>query len=180
MPSPAAGQAQESLAGETWQDLPRAHCSPSLFLWELPRAQWPHSQPLISGVLQRDWQQENVQRRPSWKAGQCLASALLDVCWGSSKAAAQRPRSGASSGDGRAAPITAGLSPCLLPQHRGHCPCPAPSPSQAPLQGQKKALSVKPRKSKDVNTPPESGDVGLFTNRVISVWSQAWRGTEAV
>lgn len=109
-------------------------------------------------------------------AGQCLASALLDVSWGqrenaSSIAAAQRPQSGAS-GDGRAAPTRARLSPCLCHSTCATAPvplalhCPAPSPSQASLQGQKKALSVKPREPKDVNAPLESGDASLFTSRV--------------
>lgn len=104
-------------------------------------------------------------------AGQCLASALLDVSWGqrenaSSIAAAQWPRSGVSE-DGRAAPTPAGLSPaCATAPVPLALHCPAPSPSQASLQGQKKALSVKPREPKDVNAPLESGDASLFTSRV--------------
>lgn len=62
--------------GETWQDL---------FLWELPRGQWGHSQPLISGVLQRDWQQlgcagGECEVQTKLRVGQCLASPLLHVC----------------------------------------------------------------------------------------------------
>lgn len=99
-----------------------------------------------------------------------------------SNAAAQGPQTSSSSSRGRVgraewggstASDTQGLrlSPCLLPQLLCQCPCtcPAPGPSQASLQGEKKALSVKPRKSKDVNAPLEPGDVSLFTKKTPGV-----------
>lgn len=80
----------------------RATAPPSLFLWELPRGQWGRSQPLISGVFQGFWQQFGCTGgefvvETKLGAGQCLASPLLDVCWGwrenaSSNAAAQWPQ----------------------------------------------------------------------------------------
>lgn len=45
-----------------------------------------------------------------------------------------------------------------------HMPC-SPSIPGITAGGKKKALSVKPRKSKDVNTPLGSGDVSLFTKK---------------
>lgn len=123
----------------------RATAPPSLFLWELPRGQWGRSQPLISGVFQGFWQQFGCTGgefvvETKLGAGQCLASPLLDVCWGwrenaSSNAAAQWPQRGSSSDTGRArwegsTPSDIwelGLSPCLL-SHASvpvslHMPC---------------------------------------------------------
>lgn len=77
--------------------------------------------------------------------------------------------------DTRAQPLPAATAPVPLSLH---VPCSQSIPGIT--AGAKKALRVKPRKPKDVNAPLESGDVSLFTNRVISVWSQAGRGTEEV
>lgn len=73
--------------------------------------------------------------------------------------------------DGTAAPhqtsVSSGSAPACCHKHlcQSPCTCPAPGAPQAPLQGEKKALSVKPRKPKDVNAPLEPGDVSLFAKK---------------
>lgn len=158
-----------------------ATAPPSLFLQELPRGQWGHSQPLISGVLRGFWQQLGCTGgefvvETKLGAGQCLASPLLDVCWGwrenaSPNAAAQRPQSdtGRAGWDGSTPSDIRelGLSPCLLSQAPVpvslHMPCSWCTPGTT--AGGKKALSVRPREPKDVNAPLEPGDVSLFAKK---------------
>lgn len=114
--------------------------------------------------------------RPSW--GQCLASALLDVCWGQRENAPPNPGAPerCPAGMGGQHPPQPGSAPACATGPA--LPCSQASPGS--LQGQKKALSVKPRKPQEVNAALESGDASLFTSRVISGWFQAWPGTEAV
>lgn len=142
-------QAQESLAGETQQDLPWGHCSPqpvSLGAAKGAVGSQPDSDFWRAPAATRMCR-KRICKGDQAGAGQCLASPLLDVCWGwgengSSYAAAQWPQSGSSRGTGRAGWDGStssdiwelGLSPCLLSQQL----CPAPGPSQASLQGEKR------------------------------------------
>lgn len=174
VPFPAVGQAQESPVGETWQNLPRGHCSVLPVPLEAAEGALGHSQPLISAVLRRDWQQlrctgGECEVQTKLGAGQCLASPLLGVCWGgrenaSSGAAAQWPQNCSSSSTGRVdwegstSPDTQelGLSPCLLSQHLGLClcTCPAPAPSQAALQGETKGIECEVQEVKGCKRSP--------------------------
>lgn len=117
---------RRDMVGSVW-----GHCSPSPLLWELPRGQRGRSQPLTSGVLQRDWQQENLQWRPSWGLDGAWLLPFL-MCAGAREKMLPptlRPQSGVRRG-WEGSTHHSRLSPCLcrwpcaalLPvQPRHHC-----------------------------------------------------------
>lgn len=147
-----------------------ATAPPSLFLRELPRGQWGHSQPLISGVLRGFWQQLGCTGgefvvETKLGAGQCLASPLLDVCWGwrenaSSNAAAQGPQSdpGRAGWDGSTSSdiCELRLSPCLLSQAPVpvslHMPCSWCTPGTT--AGGKKGIECEAQDAKGCKRSP--------------------------
>lgn len=117
-------------------------------------------------------QEENLEWRPSWGldsawplhslmcvgAGEkTLPPILLPVAREEQdgKAAPRR-----TPGRAQAQPLPAVPAPVPVSLHM---PCSQSIPGIT--AGEKKALSVKPRKSKDVNAPLESGDVSLFTKK---------------